>query len=254
MNHKQILTAATDVGYMLLKNGAEVYRAEQSIEYICKSYGVDEVDVFAIPSSIVVTISFGDDFISKSKRLSGGEIDLEKVCQLNELSRYICENQPTYQQIQDRLHEIAQIKPYSLLHRTVAFALIGCSFTVLFGGSMQEGILGFLLGAIVSGISTLSEKRNLNQFLKIEFCSFVISLVAVACSLVSGGAINSTNIISGTLMILVPGLALTNCMRDYMAKDFMSGTAKLSEALMTALATALGVAIVLLSISGWGAL
>ncbi len=49
MTDKEIITIATDIGYMLLKHGAEVYRAEQSVIYICNSFGITDVDVFAIP-------------------------------------------------------------------------------------------------------------------------------------------------------------------------------------------------------------
>ncbi|MDD3931566.1 MAG: threonine/serine exporter family protein, partial [Eubacteriales bacterium] len=47
-------------------------------------------------------------------------------------------------------------------------------------------------------------------------------------------------IIIGTLMNLVPGVAITNSMRDIIAGDFVSGLTKLTEAVIIAVAIALG--------------
>jgi uncharacterized membrane protein YjjP (DUF1212 family) len=65
MEPKKLLSLSLEIGYYMLKFGAEIYRVEQSIELICCAYGMKDVDVFAIPTSIVVTISDGPAFIQK---------------------------------------------------------------------------------------------------------------------------------------------------------------------------------------------
>ena len=52
-------------------------------------------------------------------------------------------------------------------------------------------------------------------------------------------------IIIGALMALVPGIAITNAMRDIMAGDMVSGISKGAEALLIGAAIALGTAIAL---------
>jgi len=47
----------------------------------------------------------------------------------------------------------------------------------------------------------------------------------------------------GTLMVLVPGMALTNAMREIMAGDIISGVNRTAEAILTATAISLGVVI-----------
>lgn len=252
MDNKQILTIATDVGYMLLRYGAEVYRVEQSIQFICKSYGIKDIDVFAIPNSLVVTITFDGDFITKTRRVTVNEIDLDKVDKLNELSRYICEHKPEFCVVQEKLQEINNIKEHNKILRIFSYACVAASFTILFGGGIFESLIGFFLAGLVACGIVFLEKRNANAFLRTTFCSFFISLIAVVSEFLSGGMLSSAIIITGTLMILVPGLAITNCMRDLMANDYMAGMAKLAEALMTAIAVALGVSVVLLSVYQWG--
>ena len=50
----------------------------------------------------------------------------------------------------------------------------------------------------------------------------------------------------GTLMVLVPGMALTNAMREIMAGDILSGMSRTAEVLLVAAAIALGAALPLM--------
>lgn len=53
------------------------------------------------------------------------------------------------------------------------------------------------------------------------------------------------NILVGALMTLVPGLALTNALRDLFMGDLLSGIVRMCEAVLSVLALGGGVAIVL---------
>ncbi len=248
MTDKEILTVATDVGYMLLKHGAEVYRAEQSVIYICNSFGITDVDVFAIPSSLVATISRDGEFITKTKRITSHSTDLDKVRLLNNLSRDICENDIEFCDIKNRLEEIKLATTYSFPLLLLAFAMASASFTIIFGGTLLNGAISFFIGIILKMISHCFEIKHINMFLKITICAFFASLIAVLLEHAFPIAVQSTEIIAGSLMLLVPGLALVNSMRDFMAHDYLSGLLKFAEAMIVALATALGVAVVLLSL------
>ena len=56
----EILHQILNMGEMLLNAGAEIKRVEQTINRLGKAYGAARMDVFAITSSIVVTMSFPD--------------------------------------------------------------------------------------------------------------------------------------------------------------------------------------------------
>lgn len=246
MTDKEIVTIATDIGYLLLKHGAEVYRAEQSVIYICNSFGITDVDVFAIPSSLVTTISRDGEFITKTKRILNPTINLDKVRLLNELSREICTGKIELCDIQNRIEEIKTATCHSPALIILAFAMTSASFTIIFGGGLLNGAIAFGIGVVLRIISQFFESRHINMFLKITVSAFCASLIAVLLEKAFPSVVMSTEIIAGSLMLLVPGLALVNCMRDFMARDYMSGVVKLSESMMVALATALGVAVVLL--------
>lgn len=89
MELEKLLDCSTNIGYLLLSNGAEVYRVEQSIEYICKAYKVEDVNAFALLGNLIVTIEKDGKSVTKSKRINNISTDLDNVEQLIDLSRYI---------------------------------------------------------------------------------------------------------------------------------------------------------------------
>ena len=90
---KEVLDIATRIGYFLLKHGAEINRVEDTAKRICNSYKMDSANIFAITSSIVITVEHGGDSFTQTRRVTGIDTNLDKVEQLNALSRRICSTQ-----------------------------------------------------------------------------------------------------------------------------------------------------------------
>jgi uncharacterized membrane protein YjjP (DUF1212 family) len=82
-------------------------------------------------------------------------------------------------------------------------------------------------------------KSTLNSFFISILSGTIISVLADLISLTPLG-INSSIVMIGVLMQVVPGLALVNAMRDIIAGDFMAGNARLTDAIMTALGLSVG--------------
>jgi uncharacterized membrane protein YjjP (DUF1212 family) len=75
------------------------------------------------------------------------------------------------------------------------------------------------------------------------FFNFISSLFAGVSAYFFAGAIESAHldkIMIGNIMLLIPGLMLTNAIKDMMNGDTMAGFLRFCEALLTALAIALG--------------
>ena len=54
MDYQQLLNTVMQTGYILLKNGAEIYRVEESMQRLCQAYGLEKPEVFAISSCIIL--------------------------------------------------------------------------------------------------------------------------------------------------------------------------------------------------------
>ncbi len=245
LSQREVLDAASSIGYYLLKYGGEINRVEDTVQRICYAYGMDKVHVFAIASTIITTVEKDGVSLSQSQRVQKLETNLDKVEQFNALSRRICTELLSYDEIVKEGNKINARPTYSNLLHMLAYALIGGAFAVFFGGGVLEFIVGFIVGFILKNVVNLG---NLLQsppfFTNAAGAAVTVSLIHLASLFVGNLDIETTSI--GVLMNLVPGVLLTNCIRDFVATDYTAGSAKIVEAFMTAAAIALGVGVSLL--------
>lgn len=240
MDQQQLLSCALDIGEQMLISGAEVGRVEAAIRFICASYGSCRTDVFTITSSIVVSVAYPDGTHgTQTRRITGTRTDLTKLHRLNGLSRQICATTPDYAYVQRQLETICGKKPYPLWLEALGSALIAFSFAVFFGGSMTDGLAACVLGLGLRYATWLLQKAELNPIFTNVVASFFLSLSAIL--LVRGGLGQDVNkIIIGNIMLLIPGIALTNSLRDMISGDIMTGMLRFLDAVLVAAAIAAG--------------
>ena len=240
MESEQLLTCALDIGEQMLISGAEIGRVEDSIRLICTAYGCCRTDVFTITSSIVVSIEDKDrHFFTQTRRITGGHTDLTKMDKLNALSREICRKTPDYIFVQNAIDEICFAKPLPLWVEVASSALIAGAFAVFFGGNLWDGLVAFILGAALRCITYLLQRARMNQIFVNVVTAFLISLFAIL-SVRSGIGCDPNKIIIGNIMLLIPGIALTNSLRDMISGDIMSGMLRFFDAILVAGAIAAG--------------
>lgn len=250
MNHKELLTCAMDIGESMLRSGAEVYRVEDCIRRICFSYGASNVDVFSITSSILLTVEFpGEKRMTQTRRIDSFSTDLERVDKLNHLSRSMCKEKMDYDSFQKKFRAIIEKKRYGYLAETGAFVLIAAVFTVFFGGSWQDAVISGLIGAILKATVHFSALVNFNRVLSNLIASFVMSTMAFLF-VRSGFARSVEMIVIGNIMLLIPGVLLTNSIRDMISGDTMTGILRFAEAIILALAIAGGYILAFYAVGG----
>ena len=240
MDQEQLLSCALDIGEQMLISGAEVGRVEAAIRFICGAYGCSRTDVFTITSSIVVSVFYPDGgYGTQTRRITGTRTDLTKLHRLNDLSREICATKPSYEQVQKKLAAITQRKPYPLWLEALASALIAASFAVFFGGSAIDGLVAGGLGLLLRYLTWILYRGELNAIFTNTVASFCLSFSAIL--LVRWGIGNDVNkIIIGNIMLLIPGIALTNSLRDMISGDIMTGMLRFLDAVLGAAAIAAG--------------
>lgn len=244
MNGKEILQAATEVGFALLRYGAEINRVEESVIYICEAYGMKNVHVFAVHSTLFVSLTDeNEEYSTKIRRTFVSASDLDKVDRLNDLSRTICKDKPDPDTVMKALKEIEEKPSYPQWVMWLAGFLAGFAFCLFFKGSFWDALCAGVIGFLLEILLFLLDKLESNGFIRAAFgaifCTAMSHLVAFL-----GLARDAAVVNIGVLMLLVPGLALTISMRDFLASDYISGIAKLAEALMTAVCIAIGVVLV----------
>ena len=249
--YQRMLNTAMDIGHCLLAAGAETYRVEETIQRVLYAYGVKHVDAFAITNNITVTMTMADDTCyTRLRRVYSRTTNYRAVEEINNLSRYICSARPPVEEIQERLREIQSKKPYpEWMMITLGFGGIALWFTLFFGGSWYDGAVAFAAGCLTRVVFRLMYYLHTSSFFVNLVCSLMVTVIAIE-TVQCGIADNSDFIIIGTLMTLVPGVAITNAMRDVIAGDLVAGTMKGVEALLIALALAIGTAVALIAMGG----
>lgn len=238
---QEILDVASSTGYYLLKYGAEINRVEDTVQRICYAYGADTVHVFAIAATMVTTIEKDGVSVTQSQRVQGIRPDLDKVEKMNALSRWICEEKPAYEEVVKEGNKIKSTKVYSFWMNVLAYALVGGGFAVFFGGGINEMIVGFVVGFLLKFVMQIAQRLQAPPFFaNVAGAAFTVILIHLATYIFT---LNTEITTIGVLMNLVPGVLLTNCIRDFVATDYTAGAAKIMETFMTAAAIALGVGV-----------
>lgn len=242
LTQKEILHILGVIGEKILKYGGEANRAEDTVCRIGTAYGMDQTHVFAIASSIIITVEENDEILTQTRRIQKTSTDLDKLSKLNALSREICSTCLPYDVVMQKIADIDKGKNYPTPVRMTAYGIIGGSFAVFFGGSWQECIVAFVVGALLYFVIRLLDYLQAPPFFtNVGGAAATVIMIKIFTFLFIN--LNTSPTTIGVLMNLVPGVLLTNCIRDFVATDYSAGTAKIMETLLTAAAIAIGVGI-----------
>ena len=237
---KEFLTCIMDIGEQMLVCGAEVHRVEDSIQRMCLSSGAKRADIFIITSSMVVTIhTEAGDTLTQTRRITGTGTDLELFHRLNQLSRKICAEKLTPEEIRKEFQNALTAKAYPFWLQCFACAIIAGSFTLFFGGGLTDALVSLFVGALVKLLSKVFEKAVTSRIFDKFLCAFGASMLAfLALRLSLVGSVDK--VIIGNIMSLIPGIGLTNALRDLFTGDHIAGLIRTIESLMIALVIAAG--------------
>ena len=240
MNNHQLLEITTEIGWKLLESGAEIYRVEESIRRMLEAYGCPQAEVFSIPSCIIVTINDSDGKeLTRLKRVRSSALDFDRIERLNNLCRHICAQKPELPEIKKAFYEILEKPDYCFWTKMFFTASISASFTLFYGGAFQDSFVAFFIGILLFLLLFVLGKFHTNSFFQNIFGSALVAGLSLFTTAM-GWTIHYDKMIIGTLMNLVPGIAITNVMRDILGGDLLAGIIKLVDSFMVAGGIALG--------------
>lgn len=245
VNANTLLKVVKLSAQIILENGGETYRAEETIKYICESCDVKEVDSIATPTGFYMTVSIdGVENNTVVKRIRKRSINLQKITDVNNISRQISSHSITLEDALKQLENIANKNNAQYKYVYIYSGISSAFFTALFGGGIFEFIVALITGIIVSIIPKSFEGLHSYQFFSSIMSGAVMAFIAiVSTSLCQMGDYNY--IIIGVTMPLLPGLAMTNAIRDTIRGDLISGIARAAEALLVAASLAAGAGAVM---------
>ncbi|WP_077318474.1 threonine/serine exporter family protein [Virgibacillus proomii] len=228
-------------GKIMLENGAETYRVEDTMNRIATAFGLENAESYATPTGIQFST---EGEASYFRRISNRSNDLQKIADVNHISRQITAQALDVKEallLLKGIQHSSETFPFWL--QLVAAALASGSFTIMFGGMWSDFVPSAIAGAAGYAAMIWFEKLLEIRFIAEFIASFIIAVMAVLAIQYKIG-VQMDKIIIGAVMPLVPGLHITNAVRDLMAGHLVSGVSKGVEACLTAFAIGAGVAVV----------
>lgn len=238
-----MLHTLLETGESMLADGADVRRVEQTLSRMGQAYGAVRMDVFVITSSIVLTMCFADgSAVTQTRRIEKSTVtDFNKLEAINAISRSYCEKPFPVQELADRLRLAKSCHPPRW--RLLAGSSLGAgALAIFFGGSVGDGAAAAIFALAICALQLWLAPICSNKVLFNFLAAFVVgSLICLTNRLLP--AMQEDKVMIGVIMLLIPGLASTNAVKDIFIGDTISGVMRLIEALLWSAALALGFAL-----------
>lgn len=243
--YQEIIDICLTAGCLMIEGGSEMYRVEDTMLRIARNAGVQDPRVFATPTCVFMSLAEGR--VAQMKQIRERNINLELVDRVNELSREFAAKKINLHDLQGKIEAVATATPtFPLWLQVAGAAVLSATLMVLFMDDYDW--LNFPAAALVGALGYLAYVY-FKRFTKVRFLSEFVAAMTMALIAVCLRHFNPQlavdHILIGALMTLVPGLALTNALRDLFMGDLLSGVVRLFEAALTAIALGGGVAIVI---------
>ncbi len=268
VDQEQALQLATEAGHILLENGAEISRVEETMERIAAAYGVEDESFFVLSNGIIAT---GQHY-ARAEFIPIKGTQLSRVVEVNQLSRDVERRHPAgpsapqspshpatpmpVPELASRLQAIRTAPGHPAWEIILGIALGVSAFSILFGGSLTDAAVtlacGLLLGTFMAYVTPHLSRLIGNVAGGLVGGLLCILAVHSATQLLSPSAtqpltpsapLHLPNMIIGTIIALVPGVPFTNGIRDLANEDYIAGTTRLTDAFLAFLCIALGVAL-----------
>lgn len=250
--YKDLVELAAQVGITLLESHAESYRVEDTVRRILETSGLSKIDVISNSTGLYITLDDESNLIEPYtlvKRITRRGNHLNKIYKVNNISRALVRGDINVAEARKLLQETDD-RVYSFLNRDLAVVMLVVGFAILFKANQCELLISILAGVSVALTRLWQDILKINDFMATTLATLQTTLVInLAIFLLPWPARNDILIISG-LMPLFPGTAFTNGLRDTLKGDYISGLARITDALVIAVSIAIGVAIGLAVFTG----
>ena len=251
MDYELLLNEIINIGKEMIKSGAETNRVEDSMYRMLESYDIGQCSVFAIQSNIQVTIRSKDGtFITQVRRVHRTGFNYDRLDYLNNLSRYICRNQPSVAEIQEKYDEVMSRKKQPAYIEYLASLMGGVGFGVYFGCDLEDTLVGIVVTVLVLvwfGRRLKRKEHNLVAY------NLIVSFVATAGIFGAyhlGFGNHPDRTCLGLSMVLISGLCVANGLRDLVSRAYLSGFLNIIHAFVGAVGIACGAELAMILFRG----
>ena len=270
---RRALELVTRIGEVLLKNGGEIFRVQQTMQLVAKESVIPVFQVYVLANGLFVSMQeegrtitrpvesgdaagrehlFGQEHLASQAHLASqvryvplSSVHLGRVAAVNNLSREIVAQKYTVEEASRKIEQIDKLPFTSNAVQTLMSGLGAGAFCILFGGSLLDSAAAFLSGLVLWIFVLFLTARGANKIMVNILASALVTAMGVLFFHLFSFGDSMDMIVIGSIVPLLPGVPLTNSIRDYLNGDYLSGTIRMIDAVLVACCIALGVGIVL---------
>ncbi len=237
-DNSKIMELAYEAGAILLENGAEISRVDETMRRIAGHYGVDDESFFVLSNGIMATAKG----FARSRFIPIKGASLDKVVAVNQLSREVSEGKCDLEQLESRLKAIRAMRPKPVWEQIAASAFGSAAFCTIFGGGFADSIAAFVAGLLLWVYMLFVGYRHLSRIAGAITGGLLATLLCGVMFRLGLGT-HLSNMIIGAIIPLIPGVPFTNGIRDLAHEDYIAGVTRLLDALLTFFCISMGVAL-----------
>lgn len=233
----RIISTANLLGKVMLMSGAETYRVENSIAIVCRRFGLKSESFVTTTCVLSSAKKKNGEIITEVNRVYNLSNNLDKINKINNIILNI-ENY-TLVDLEREIKKIQSETGYRSKYTLISYFFAAAFFSLLFKGGFRDFLVAGCGGSIIFYITRFANQLKVNNFFINTLGGFVVTLFSIIWVKLDFLKTPSYATI-GILMLLVPGLALTNAIRDLINGDYIAGTSRAVESLLIGTALAIG--------------
>ena len=242
LQEEKLLDACILAGKILMENGAEMHRVEDTMNRILETkHGQGEAVSFVIPTGIFVTTKYGKT--TKMKRILKRRTNLHQIVRINAFSRRFSQGEIDIDTFYDEIQRCDNSEDiYPVSFKIIAAGFVSAFMMLIFDGSTKDLPIALTVGMFGYFIYLLSAENIRVRFIH-EFISAFITGIIISLLNKYGYIHNFDTAMISTIVVLVPGIPIMNSIRDFLVGNTISGTVFLMEAFFIAVMIGAGVMV-----------
>ncbi len=236
-----VIDLALGAGQLLMENGAESQRVEETVRALGVDLGCDWGDVLVSHNAIMVTQVSGDEFRTKIRRMRAAGVNMSLIKAISHLTHRVEEGKFDRFQVRAELERIRDTpRAYNRWLTLLMVGLACAAFSRLFGADWPAFGITWVAASVAMFVRQELTHRGFNAILIVIVTAFVASgLVGLIHKLFDFS--DKPNLaLAASVLLLVPGVPFINALEDVIKGHTVVGVARGTTTLLIILAIALG--------------
>ncbi|GAA3888756.1 threonine/serine exporter family protein [Leifsonia kafniensis] len=234
LHARAVLDLTMRLAEVIFASGAGAEDAVAAMQAVTRAYGLKGID--ADITHTLITLTFENpathDTISRSRNVKFRNLDFTRLSETSQLIAELIETPMDVAVARKRLATIVSSKPLvPVLVRRLGWSLVGAGAALLIGGGVTVVVAAFIATFFVDLITSALAHRKVPVFYQTVVGGAIGPVVAAIVHLIDPAA-NPSLVVVATIIMLLAGVTVFGAVHDILSGFYITGTARLVEAVL----------------------